>query len=306
MSIYIGNDLEDRLEALEALEMENELAKKCDLEDRLKALEVENVSLKKHNEYHHLVHEIDHMSDLHLDSSFHKQSMDIDKYFKIKKWYDSSIGQSTMIQQLDNKRPKLSNQNQTQNRRRYVNFENGSHIICSFNLNNPDTTVCIAFRMNNIASGDYPFLNSIISNNNGNTATFISFYKNNSSLGLLILNSYGSFVTVANDNRGFVPPDHKFPSSKSNCTFLNKWHIISVAWSNRNSNCWSNGEKVMTFNTGNAKGTNHCIIGDLGSKFVKSYLIGCIGEIIGFYRSLTDKETLYIHKYLMTKWGITD
>ena len=86
--------MEDRLEALEALEMENELAKKCDLEDGLKALEVVNVSLKKHNEYHQLVHEIDHMSDLHLDSSFYKQSMDIDKYFKIKKWYDSSIGQS--------------------------------------------------------------------------------------------------------------------------------------------------------------------------------------------------------------------
>ena len=50
MSIYIGNDLEDRLEALEALKMENESAKKCDLEDRLKALEVENVSLKKYNE----------------------------------------------------------------------------------------------------------------------------------------------------------------------------------------------------------------------------------------------------------------
>ena len=46
MPIYIGNDLEDRLEALEALETEKELAKKCDLEDRLKALEVENVSLK--------------------------------------------------------------------------------------------------------------------------------------------------------------------------------------------------------------------------------------------------------------------
>ena len=44
MSIYIGNDLEDRLEALE---LENELAKKCDLEDRLKALETENVLLKK-------------------------------------------------------------------------------------------------------------------------------------------------------------------------------------------------------------------------------------------------------------------
>ena len=219
MSIYIGNYLEDRLEALEA---ENELAKKCDLEDRLKALETENALLKKHNEYHHLVHEIDHMSDMHLDSSFYKQSMDIDKYFKIKKWYDSSIGQSTVIQQLDNKRPKLSNLNQTQNRRRYLNFENGSHFICSFNLNNPELTVCIAFRMNNVASGDYPFLNSIIGNNNGNTARFISFYKTNSSPGLLISNSYGSSVTVANDNRGFVPPDYKFHSSKSNCTLLNK------------------------------------------------------------------------------------
>ena len=132
MSIYIGNDLEDRLEALEALEMENESAKKCDLEDRLKALETENALLKKHNEYHQLVHEIDHMSDLHLDSSFYKQSMDIDKYFKIKKWYDSSIGQSMVIQQLDNKRPKLSNLNQTQNRRRYVSFEKGSHLISNW------------------------------------------------------------------------------------------------------------------------------------------------------------------------------
>ena len=159
------------------------------MEDRLKALEVENASLKKHNKYHQLVHEIDHISDLHLDSSFHKQSMDIAKYFKIKKWYDSSIGQSTVIQQLDNKRPKLSKQNQTQNRRRYVNFansENGSHFICSFNLNNPDVTICIAFRMNNIVSGNYPFLNSIIGNTNGNTARFIAFYKTNSGLGLSI------------------------------------------------------------------------------------------------------------------------
>ena len=39
MSIYIGNDLEDRL----------------------KALEIENASLKKYNEYHQVVHEIDHM-----------------------------------------------------------------------------------------------------------------------------------------------------------------------------------------------------------------------------------------------------
>ena len=83
MSIYIGNDLKDRL----------------------KALEIENASLKKYSEYHQVVHEIDHMSDLHLDSSFYKQLIDIDNYFKIKEWHNSSIGQLTMIQQLDKKRP---------------------------------------------------------------------------------------------------------------------------------------------------------------------------------------------------------
>ena len=81
MSIYIGNELEDRLEALK---MENISLKKYNLEDRLKALEVENALLKKYNEYHQVVHEIDHMSDLHVDSSFYKQSMKIDNYFKIK------------------------------------------------------------------------------------------------------------------------------------------------------------------------------------------------------------------------------
>ena len=40
MSIYIGNDLEDKL----------------------KALEIENASLKKYNEYHQVVHEIDHIN----------------------------------------------------------------------------------------------------------------------------------------------------------------------------------------------------------------------------------------------------
>ena len=71
------------------------------------------------------------MSDLHVDSSFYKQPMKIDNYFKINEWIDHSIGQSTVIQQLNKKRPNLSNLNQTQNRRRYVNFENGSHFICS-------------------------------------------------------------------------------------------------------------------------------------------------------------------------------
>ena len=118
MSIYIGNDLEDRL----------------------KALEIENASLKKYNEYHQVVHEIDHMSDLHVDSSFHKLSMKIDNNHKIKKWINYSIGQSTVIQELDKKRPTLSDLNQTQNRRRYINFENGSHFICSLNINNPELT----------------------------------------------------------------------------------------------------------------------------------------------------------------------
>ena len=95
MSIYIGNDLEHRL----------------------RELEMENFLLRKYNDYHQVVHEIDHMSDLHIDSSFYKQSMKVDNYFKITEWLNSSIGQSTVIQQLDKKLPTLSNLDQTQNRR---------------------------------------------------------------------------------------------------------------------------------------------------------------------------------------------
>ena len=225
------------------------------------------------------------MSDLHLDSSFYKQSMDIGNYFKIKKWRDSSIGQSTVIQQLDKKRPKLSNLNQTQNRERCVNFENGSHFISSFNLYNPELTVCIAFRMNGIASGNYLSFNGIIGNHNRDTAKSIYFYKTHSGLGLLISTSYnGSYIAVTNDDSTLIYLDYKFPSSKSNCAILNKFHVISVTWSNRKnlSNCWSNGAKLMTFNTGNAKGSDHCFIGDLGIMPSNTYLTGCIGEIIGF------------------------
>ena len=284
MSIYIGNDLEDRL----------------------KELEVENASLRKYNEYNQLVHEIDYMSDLHVDSSFYKQSIKLDNYLKINEWINHSIGQSIVIQHLNKKRPKLSNSNQTQNRRRYVNFENGSHFICSFNLNSPETTVCIAFRLNSIASGNNLLLNVII----GNTIKYVAFYKTHSGLGLLISTAYhsGSYVTVANDDSSFIGLDYKFPSQKSDCTFLNKWHVISVTWSNNKdiSNCWSNGVKLTTFTAGNVKGTDHCIIGNIGTPSDNSHLIGCIGEIIGFYRSLTDTETSYIHQYLMKKWGITD
>ena len=179
MSIYIGNDLEDRL----------------------KVLEMESALLKKYNEYHQVVHEIDHLSDLHVDSSFYKQSIKIDNYFKINKWIDSSISRSTVLQELNKKRPTLSNSNQTQNRRRYINFENGSHFICSFNLNNPESTVFIAFRINGIAEGNNPLLNGII----GNSVKYIAFYKTHSSLGLLISKAYdGSYVMVANDNSNFI------------------------------------------------------------------------------------------------------
>ena len=107
------------------------------MEDRLKILETENSLLRKCNEYHQVVL----VSDLHVDSSFYKQSMKIDNNHKIKEWIDSSIGQSTVIQKLDKNRPKLSNSNQTQNRRRYVNFENDSYFICNLNLNNPESTI---------------------------------------------------------------------------------------------------------------------------------------------------------------------
>ena len=82
MSIYIGNDLEDRLEALEA----------------------KNTILKEYNEYRQIVDEIDRISDLHLDSSFYKRSMKLDKYVKIEERFDSSLGQSTVIQPLDLKK----------------------------------------------------------------------------------------------------------------------------------------------------------------------------------------------------------
>ena len=285
----------------------------------MEALETENASLKKYNECWKIVDEIDHMSDLHLDSSFHKKSMKLDNYVKIK-WFDSSLGQSTVIQRLDAKRPTLSNPDQTQNKRRYLNFENGSHFICSFNLNNLETTVFIIFKITGIVSGDQEIVNSLIGNSvvdNGKlkiNAKHISLYKTHSGgLGLLISKAQvGSYVAIANNSSNlFSEPDLKFRSSKSNCTALNKWYVISVMWSNKEknqSNCWSNGIKITTFSSGDAKGSDYSFIGDLGSlnDSYKTYLSGCIGEIIGFYRSLTDTETSHIHKYLMIKWGITD
>ena len=159
-----------------------------------------------------------------------------------------------------------------------------------------------------MASGDQLFVNSLIGNSDETAnSKFIAFYRTYSGLGLLISKfqkQSGSYVAIANDDSSSIKPDLKFPSSKSNCTILNKWHVISVTRSKGEnlSNCWSNGVKLITFTTGNVKGINHCYIGNYiiipHSKFsviisgwFKTHLTGCIGEIIGSYRSSTDKET---------------
>ena len=179
--------------------------------------------------------------------------------------------------------------------------------------------VFIVFKITGISSGDQEIVNSLIGNSvvdNGKlkiNAKHISFYKTHSGgLGLLISKAeVGAYIAIANDSSNlFSKPDSKFTSSKSNCTILNKWHVISVMWSDKKnlSNCWSNGEKLMTFSSGDAKGSNYSFTGDLGSLngSYKTYLSGCIGEIIAIYSSLTDEKTSHIHKYLMKKWGITE
>ena len=144
------------------------------------------------------------------------------------------------------------------------------------NLNSPELTVFIVFKITDIASGDHEIINSLIGNSivdngivdngivdNGKlkiNAKHISFYKTHSGgLGLLISKAeVGAYVAIANDSSNlFSKPDSKFTPSKSNCTVLNKWHVISVTWSNKKnlSNCWSNGEKLMTFSSGDAKGS---------------------------------------------------
>ena len=104
--------------------------------------------------------------------------------------------------------------------------------------------------MTNITSGNQEFINSLM----GNTiekvnSKFIVFYKTFGGLGLLISKAQvGSYVEIANNGSSSIKPDIKFPSSKSNCTGLNNWHIIFVTWSKGEnlSNCWSNGEKMIT------------------------------------------------------------
>ena len=105
--------------------------------------------------------------------------------------------------------------------------------------------------MTNIASGDQLFVNSLMGNSDQMAnSKFITFHRTDSGLGLLISKTQsGSYVAIANDDSSSIKPDLKFPSSKSNCTILNKWHIIFVTWSKVEnlSNCWSNGVKLKTF-----------------------------------------------------------
>ena len=148
------------------------------------------------------------------------------------------------------------------------------------------------FKITDIASGDQEIVNSPIGNSiidNGKSkinSKHISFYKTHGGgLGLLISKAeVGAYVAIANDSSNMFPdPESKFTSSKSNCTVLNKWHVISVTWSNKKnlSNCWSNGIKIITFTSGDAKGSDYSFIGDLGrlNGSYKTYLSGCIGEI---------------------------
>ena len=171
--------------------------------------------------------------------------------------------------------------------------------------------------MTGIASGDQEIVNSLIGNSivDNNklkiNAKHITFYKTHSGgPGLLISKAQvGSYVAIANDSSNLFPkPDLAFPSLKSNCTVLNKWSVISVTWSNKEkslSNCWSNGIKIITFSSGDAKGSDYSFIGDLGrlNGSYKTYLSGCIGEIICFHSSLTDEKTSHIHQYLIKKVG---
>ena len=163
--------------------------------------------------------------------------------------------------------------------------------------------------MTNIAAGNQEFVNSLIGNIAGDREII---FRTFGGLGFFISKAYeGACVAIANDESSLITADIKFQSSKSNHTLLNKWHVISVISSDKEenlSNCLSNGEKLITFTSGNVKGSDYCYIGNLGeiSSRYKTHLTGCIGEIIRLHTTLKDEEILYIQEHLMTKWGITE
>ena len=70
------------------------------------------------------------------------------------------------------------------------------------------------------------------------------------------------------------------------------------------SHCWCNGKKLITFTTGNVKGSDFCRKFWENAWFAKMHLTGCIGEIISFDEILDDQKNSHIHEYLMKMWGI--
>ena len=61
----------------------------------------------------------------------------------------------------------------------------------------------------------------------------------------------------------------------------------------------------MTFSSGDAKGSNYSFIGDLGrlNGSYKTYLSGCIGEIIAIYSSLMDEKNFTYSQLFDKKVG---
>ena len=117
---------------------------------------------------------------------------------------------------MDKRKPKLSKLNQTQNRRRYVKFENGSHFICSLNLNNPELTVFIVFKITDKATGinHSLILQLVISMEKSLQDTYHFTLQNILWLGLFISKAYeGAYVAIANDESSLIKTDIKFPSS---------------------------------------------------------------------------------------------
>ena len=79
--------------------------------------------------------------------------------------------------------------------------------------------------MTDTSSENQEIVNSLIGNTNRKiNAKFITFYKTFGGLGLLISKAHGSaYIAIASYSSSPIPKaDLKFPSSKSNCTNLNK------------------------------------------------------------------------------------
>ena len=91
--------------------------------------------------------------------------------------------------------------------------------------------------MTDIASENKEVIDSLIGNNiNKSNTRFLTFFKTfTGGLGILISKAQtGTYVAIANDDSSSIKPDLKFSCSTSNCTAdLNKWHVISVTWSNK-------------------------------------------------------------------------